>query len=127
MRDVAQIGLQAVAASFLPLAIHAYGASADVTWRTGSAAFFVLWALGLGFAIRSRLTLDPKEFGIKRVRIAVNGTLNVAGAALLLFNVAFGGPGAGARYASAVLLLLAIAGIQFLDAAFSTPPDPPAV
>jgi peptidoglycan/LPS O-acetylase OafA/YrhL len=126
MRDVAQIGLQAVVASFLPLAIHAYGASPDATWRIASAAFFLLWGVGLGFAIRSRLNLDPAEFRIKRVRIAVNGTLNAGGAGLLLFNVLLGGPSSGARYVTAVLLLLAIAGLQFLSAAFSAPPDSPA-
>lgn len=127
MRDVAQIGLQAVAASFLPLAIHAYGASPALTWRTASAAFLALWATGLGFAIKGRLSRDPDEFRVKRVRIAINGALNVTGGGLLLFNIALAGPGSGARYASAVLLLLAIAGIQFLDAAFGTPPDSPAV
>ncbi len=53
-------------------------------------------------------------------------TLNVGGAGLLLFNILLGGLGSGARYATAVLLVLAIAGLQFLAAAFSTPPDPPA-
>ncbi len=126
MRDVAAIGLQAVGASFLPLAIHAYGASPDVTWRIGSAAFVSLWGLGLGFAIRDRLQRDPAEFRNEPIRNAVNGTLNVGGAGLLLFNILLGGPGSGARYATAVLLILAIAGLQFLAAAFSTPPDAPA-
>ena len=125
MRDVAQIGLQAVGASFLPLAIDAYGASPDLTWRIGSAAFLALWGLGLGLAIRSRQQLDPNEFRSEPIRNAVNATLNVSGVGLLLFNVLLGGPGSGARYATAVLLILAIAGLQFRAATFSTPPDPP--
>ena len=87
--------------------------------------FFVLWILGLGVALWTRLSADPDEFRVARVRIAANGILNVAGAGSLLFNVAVGGPASGARYASAVLLMLAIAGIQFLDAAFGDPSDPP--
>ncbi len=127
MRDVAQIGLQAVAASFLPLAIHAYGASPDVTWRVGSAAFLVLSGLGIGQAVRSRLQhSDSYEFQNEPIRNAVLVTLNVGGAGLLLFNILLGGPGSGARYATAVLLMLVIAGLQFLAAAFSAPPDPPA-
>ena len=127
MRDVAQIGLQAVGASFVPLAIHAYGASADVTWRVGSAAYLALTALGLGLAIRSRLQLDPGEFRSEPIRNAVNGVLNVGVVGLLLFNVLHGGPASGARYATAVLLNLAIAGLQFLAAAFNSQPDPPTV
>ncbi len=126
MRDVAEIGLQAVGASFLPLVLHAYGASPDVTWRIGSAAFVAVWGTGLGLAIRSRQQLDPDEFRSEPIRNAVNGTLNAGGAGLLLFNVFLGGPGSGARYATAVLLMLAIAGLQFLAASFRTPPDAPA-
>ena len=126
MRDVAQIGLQAVGASFLPLAIDAYGASPDLTWRIGSAAFLVVWGLGFGHAMRSRQQLDPIEFRSEPIRNAVYATLNLSGVGLLLFNVLLGGPGSGARYATAVLLILAIAGLRFLAAAFSTPPDPPA-
>ncbi len=90
MRDVAQIGLLAVGASFLPLAIHAYGASPDVTWRIGSAAFVAVWGLGLGLAIRSRQQRDPDEFRNEPIRNAVNATLNVVGVGLLLFNVFLG-------------------------------------
>ncbi len=116
MRDVAQIGLQAVGASFLPLAIDAYGASPDLTWRIGSTAFLALWGLGLGHAIRSRQQLDPYEYRIEPIRNAVYATLNLSGVGLLLFNVLLGGPGSGARYATAVLLILAIAGLRFLAA-----------
>ena len=125
MRDVAQIGLQAVAAAFLPLAIHAYGASPDVTWRIGSAAYLVVSGLGLGFAVRARLRRDPGEFRSEPIRNAVNAMFNVGVIGLLLFNVVFGGPAAGARYATALLLNLGIAGVQFLAAAFGTPPDSP--
>ena len=128
MRDVASIGLQAVGGSFLPLVIHAYGASPDVTWRIGSAAFLVLSGLGIGQAVRSRLQhLDSYEFQSEPIRNAVLVTLNVGGAGLLLFNVLLGGLGSGARYVTAVLLVLAVAGLQFLAAAFRTPPDPPSV
>ena len=126
MRDVAEIGLLAVGASFLPLAIHAYGAGADLTWQIASAAYLVLGVLGLGIAIWRRQRLDPTEFRSEPIRNAMNGMLNVVGFGLLLFNLFVGGPGSGARYTTVVLLLLAIAGVQFLAAAFSNPPDPPA-
>ena len=60
------------------------------------------------------------------IRYSVYLTLNVGGAGLPLFNIFLWGLGSGARYATAVLLVLAIAGLQFLAAAFSTPPDSPA-
>jgi hypothetical protein len=127
MRDVAAIGLQAVVASFLPLAIYIYGPSPDVTWRIASVVYLVLSAAGLGFAIRRRLQLDREEFRTEPIRNAVNGAFNIGGFGLLLFNVLVGGSGSGARYVTAVLFMLVIAGIQFLAAAFNAPPDSPVV
>ena len=126
MRDVAEIGLLAVAAAFLPLAIHAYGTSTDVTWRIASATYLALAALGLGNEFWRRQQLDPDEFRGEPIRNAVYVMLTVGGYGLLLFNLFLGGPGSGARYTTAVLLLLAVAGLQFLAAAFSISPDPPA-
>lgn len=127
MRDVAEIGLLAVGGSFLPLAVHAYGVSPEATWRIASAAYLVLGLIGLSVAIWRRRRLDPGEFRNEPLRNAVNGMLNLVGFGLLVFTLLIGGPGSGARYTTAVLLLLSIGGIQFLAAAFSTAPDPPAV
>ncbi len=51
--------------------------------------------------------------------------LNLAVFGLLLFNALLGGAGSGARYTTAVLFLLAIAGHQFLDATFRSHEDLP--
>ncbi len=126
MRDVAEIGLQAVGGSFLPLAIDAYGASAATTWRLASAGLLVYAALGLSFAFRrgSRRILDLLRNEPIRSAVVIGLNLGVFG--LLLFNALLGGAGSGARYTTAVLLLLAIAGHQFLDATFRSHDDPPA-
>jgi len=124
MRDVAEIGLQTVGFSFLPLLIHAYGVSPDTVWRAGSAVASVAWVLGFGFSILRRVR---QGFEFSKALVAVFGILNSVGVGLLVFNVVATGPYAGARYASAVLVMLAMAGISFLDAAFHTSADPPAV
>ena len=125
MRDVAEIGLQAVLGSFLPLAIDAYGASAATTWRLASAGLLVYAALGLGFAFRrgSRRILDLLRDEPIRSAGVIGLNLGVFG--LLLFNALLGGAGSGARYTTAVLLLLGIAGHQFLDATFRSHEDLP--
>ena len=125
MRDVAEIGLQAVAGCFLPLAIDAYGASASTIWRLASAGLLVYAALGLSFAFRrgSGRILDLLRNEPIRGALIIGLNLGVFG--LLLFNALLAGAGSGARYTTAVLLLLAIAGHQFLDATFRSHEDLP--
>jgi hypothetical protein len=126
MRDVAEIGLQAVAGSFLPLAINAYGASPASTWRLASAGFLAYAALGLGFALRRAPIRILDLLRTEPIRNGVIMLLNFGLIGLLLFNAFLGGAGSGARYVTAVMLLLAIAGHQFLDATFRGHDDLPA-
>ncbi len=122
MRDVAEIGLGAVFASFLPLVIHAFDASPDTTWRVGSACFLGLSVLGAGSSFRRRgswvdgVRAEP----IQTVMVL---PLQLGSIALMAFNLVAGGPGSGARYIAAVLMMLGVAGVLFVNATFDSAED----
>jgi hypothetical protein len=121
MRDVAVIGLAAVAGSFLPLAIRAFGVDSEVTWRLASAFILALGGLGLGSSLWRGRRFMWDEVRTEPIQTAVVAALNVAAFGLILTNIIAGGPASGARYVAAVLLTLAVAGLLFVSATFSHP------
>ncbi len=124
MREVAEIGLVCVFASFLPLVIHAFGASPDAIWRIGSATFLALVVLsGSGsFWRRGGLLVTIRSEPI--IAAIILPTLFVL-YGLLLVNLFAGGPGSGARYVAALLLSLVVSGVIFVNATFNTARDRP--
>ena len=125
-RDVAEIGLVAVGAAFLPLAIHAYGTTIDTTWRLGSAGFLFLWGLGFGSSMWRRRGVAREGFRTEPILTALFTVLIAAELGLLIVNILVGGDASGARYVTCVLLLLAMAGLLFVYATFSGSENPPA-
>jgi hypothetical protein len=126
MRDVAEIGLWAVGASFLPLLIHAYGSERETTWNLASIGFLVIWWFGLAISLLRRREDRNSIFpGNLLLRGAALGALNLSGWCLLLLNIVYGGPTSGARYATAVMLFLAVAGLLFVSATFARPESRP--
>ena len=126
MRDVAEIGLVAVGASFLPLVIHTYGAGPETTWRLASAGVLALLSLGLGSSMWRRRTVTLDGFQTEPIQTAIVLVLNVCGMGLLSINILVGGSTSGARYTTAVLLSLALAGVLFVNATFSNSANRPA-
>ena len=124
MRDVAEIGLHAVLMSFLPLVIHAFGASPETTWRVGSASFLAVGVFSAGASLRRRggwlegLRSEPILFVLLL-------PLQLGAIGLTSVNLVAGGPGSGARYVGAILLALACAGVVFVNATFNSVEDPP--
>ncbi len=123
MRDVAEIGLVAVAMSFLPLVIHAFGASPDTTWRVGSASFLVLGLLSAGASFRRRSGLD--YFRSEPIQAVFVLPLQLGAISLMSINLLAGGPSSGPRYVAAVLLALSAAGVLFVNATFQSGRDRP--
>jgi hypothetical protein len=124
MRDVAEIGLVSVFTSLLPLAIHAFGASPDATWRIGSASFLALGVLAASASLWRRggwLVLLRSE----PIQTVLLLPLQLGALGLMLVNLLTGGPGSGARYVAAVLLALAGAGLLFVNATFNSARDQP--
>ena len=121
MRDVAEIGLTAVGASFLPLVIHGFGASPETTWRLASGALFVVGVVAVGFSVRRQGFVNLRDF-----KYALIGILNLGSFGLLLSNVLMVGPTSGARYSAVVLLALTVAGVLFVSTTFWKSGNPPA-
>ena len=120
VRDVAEIGLYVVAAAFLPLIVHSYGVTPELTWRASSAAFVGVWLLAFTFAQR-RFRRGGAGFMMVETWPfwgAVSGILTTLGNGLLLWNVVSPAALAGPRYLTALALLLAIAGGLFINATF---------
>ena len=118
-REVAENGLLAVGAAFLPLAIHAYGATIDTTWRLASAGFLFFWGLVLGVHMWRRRGVAREGFRTEPIQTALFTVLIAGVAGLLMVNILVGGDSSGARYVTAVLLFLAIVGLLFVYATFS--------
>ena len=119
MRDVAEIGLVSVAASFLPLIIHAFGANPETTWRVGSATFLaiIVVAGGAAFWRRGSWIEGARAEPLQTLLIL---PLQVVGIGLVLVNVLVGGPSSGARYIAAVLMALSTAGVLFVNSTFNS-------
>ena len=124
MRDVAEIGLHAVFMSFLPLVIHAFGASPDTTWRVGSASFLAIGVLRAGVSTRRRGGY-LKSFRAEPIQFLVLLPLQLGVIGLILVNILAGGPSSGPRYVAAVLLALSAAGVLFVNATFNSARDRP--
>lgn len=123
LRDVAEIGLSAIAAAFVPYVLHVFGESVESVWRTSSG----LLAIGgfvfflLGFLRFSRLGGAPPWRTAPGLAVST-GTLAFSGSVLLWWNVLAPSPNSSARYILALLLLLAMAGLIFVFAAFHRAP-----
>jgi hypothetical protein len=119
LRDVAEIGLSAIAAAFAPYVLHVFGASAESVWRTSS----LLLAIGgfvfflLGFLRFSRIGGAPPWRTAPALAFS-SGSLALSGSVLLWWNVLAPSRLSGSRYVLALLLLLAMAGLIFVFAAF---------
>ena len=118
-REVAENGLLAVGAAFLPLAVHAYGATVDTTWRLASAGFIFLWVLVFAAHMWRRRRVAREGFRTEPIQTALFTVLIASGLGLLLVNTLVGGDTSGARYVTALLLFLAIVGLLFVYATFS--------
>ena len=124
MRDVAEIGLHAVFMSFLPLVIHAFGASPDTTWRVGSASFLAIGVLSAGASSRRRGGYLA-GFRAEPILFVVLLPLQSGAIGLITFNILADGPNSGPRYVAAVLLALSCAGVLFVNATFNSAENPP--
>jgi hypothetical protein len=120
-RDVAEIGLIAVAAAFLPMALYAHGWGLEVCWRVASLGLSAAWLGSLGVAVRRRMREGVATPGPALVGVLL--TLGVVGNGLLLANTFAPGPGSGARYITALLVFLVLAGILFIIATFTDADD----
>ncbi len=118
LRDVAELGLLVVGASFLPMAIHAFGLDPHTTWRLASAATILVGGLSFVLSFR-RHQRFASELRAKRVFSLAILVLNLVGFSLLSANILAGGATSGARYVVAILLNLSIAGVVFVDTTFS--------
>jgi hypothetical protein len=125
LRDVAEIGLSAIAASFAPYVFHVFDFSSEAIWRASS----LLFALGgfvafyLGYRRFSRLGGAPPWRTAPLFALA-SGVLTLLGSGLLWWNVLSPSARSGPRYVLALLLLLALAGLIFVFAAFRRPDSP---
>jgi hypothetical protein len=124
LRDVAEIGLSAIAASFMPYVLHQFELSLESVWRLSS----LLLAIGglVAFLLGSRRfsrTGGALPWRIAPALSVASGSLSLIGSTLLWWNVFVPGPHSDSRYVVALLLLLAMAGLIFVFAAFSSSSD----
>ena len=119
LRDVAEIGLSAIAASFTPYVLHQFGFSQDAVWRLASAVFAIggVLAFSLGFRRFSRAGGAPPWRTAPALSVS-SGTLAIAVGVLLSWNILAPGALSAPRYLVALLGLLAMGGLIFIFAAF---------
>ena len=126
MRDVAEVGLIAAGAAFLPLVIHSFEAGHGTVWRLGSGILFVVAGASALFSFARHGAASPRgllgELRASPVRSGLIQSLNLGSFGLLLSNVVAPGATSGARYIAAVLGALAVAGIIFVTETFSDRP-----
>ena len=119
LRDVAEISLVGVAASLAPYVFFQFGWSQEVVWRATSALLAAGWITGFAFAARRiRSAGGGRIFETDPGFARFSALLVVAGIAPLAWNVAVPGAHSSARYMLALLILLSLAGIIFVFAAF---------
>jgi hypothetical protein len=128
IRDVAEIGLIVVGGSLAPLVLQLFSLSDTALWRLCSFILSISWLSSLSFALaryREVGTLNIRDRNPVWGSIAIvsNGT----GQVLLWWNVISPVGATSARYVSALLILLSLAGILFINAVFSHRDDEPAV
>ncbi len=119
LRDVAEIGLSAIATSFAPYVLYLFGFSQETVWRLASLVFAIggLAAFSLGFRRFSRAGGGPPWRTAPALAIS-SGAVAIVGSVMLWWNVLVPGPLSPARYIVALLGLLAMAGLIFIFAAF---------
>jgi len=127
LRDVAELGLSAIAASFLPYVLQQLGLSLDAIWRAASLALALGGVLAFSFGFR-RFTQAGGGLPWKTAPVVATsvGAVAVAGMLLLWVNVLAPSELSGARYVVAILLMLATAGLLFVFAAFGPRSGAPA-
>ena len=124
MRDVAEIGLLCVFMSFSPLVIHAFGTSPETAWRVGSASFLVI-GVSAGAASFRRRGGFLSGFRTEPIQAIVTTPLFLGAFGLLSVNTLVGGPSSGARHTAAILLVLAVAGVRFVNVTFNSADNRP--
>jgi len=125
-RDVAEVGLICAVMSSVPLVIHAFGTSADSTWRVSSGIEFAWQAVSIGFTAGRRGPALLPFIKRHRVTLTLTTAVAIANFVLLAINVVSPGPYSGARYLACMLLLLLQAGTLFIWAAFGMENGEPA-
>ncbi len=126
VREVAEIGLLAVAASFLPLVVHGFGIGVEATWRVSSGSFIALGSLAFLPSLVRRRRVGWEGQRAQPLQGVVVTALNIGFIVLLAANVVSPSAVSGARYVLATVLLLAIAGVLFIGATFGERLGPPA-
>ena len=125
LRDVAAISLIAVAGSFLPYVLFQFGVRGEPLWRASSGGLSLGWLTGVAFANRRFTAVGAWK--VVPTLFVFGSLINLGGIGSLLWSVVVGGSLSGPRYALALSLLLAIAGLMFIWAAFQRSADQPAV
>jgi hypothetical protein len=125
MRDVATISLIAVAGSLIPYVLFQFGIRGDPLWRASSGGLSLGWLIGLAFSMRRFVALGSPPWRTPALA-AVGGLINLGANGSLWWSVFAGGSLSGPRYILALLLLLSIAGVLFIWAAFQSASNPPA-
>ncbi len=128
IRDVAEIGLVVVGGSLAPLALQLFSLSDTALWRLCSFVLSISWLSSLSFALSryrevGALNIHDRNPVWASIAIVLNG----AGQILLWWNIISPIGASRARYVSALMILLGLAGTLFINAVFSDRDDEPAV
>jgi hypothetical protein len=127
IRDVAEIGLVVLGGSLAPLALQLFSLSDTALWRLCSFILSISWLSSLSFAVAryrkvGALNIRVRNSVLGRIGLILIGT----GQVLLWWNVISPMGATSARYVSALLILLSISAILFINAVFSVRDDEPA-
>jgi hypothetical protein len=127
IRDVAEIGLVVVGGSLAPLALQLFSVSDTLLWRLCSFILSIAWLSSLSFALArfrkvGALTSPGRNPVWGLFALVLIGT----GQILLWWNVVSPIGATSARYVTALLILLGLAAILFINAVFYVRDDEPA-
>jgi len=116
IRDVAVVGLLALAASVIPFLLLGYFENSLLAWRLSCLIFSVLWIVSAFFGIRSfRRNVDianaPKYLNVGPIA-------TVVGIPVLIWNGFFPNDYTSVTYTFVLVGLLAFVGASFLAATF---------
>ncbi len=127
LRDVAAISLIVVAGSLLPYVVFQFGVRGEALWRASSGGLLLSWLIGVAFANRRFDAVGSPPWKVVPRLLVVLSLINLGGIGTLLWSVFVGGALSSPRYVLALSLLLSIAGLMFIWAAFQRSSEPPAV
>ncbi len=121
LHDVAVIGFIVLGGALGPYALAQTTLATGIVWRIASLGLLALWLFGYLTSFRRFREASGSSFAeplLGRRLAVINTGVVITGNSLLSWNIAFPGPGAGARYLAALLMLLLIATWLFLLAGF---------